>query len=91
MSGGGMTVGSKGGKGGSYFVVGFELKDAVEDWSLAVCPGVWFNGLVSRVLPFSDVYMTATLVEGEFMVPVSDHPIASQVSYSSVEFVDHLP
>lgn len=32
-------------------------------------------GFGSRPL-FSDVYMTATLVEGEFIVPVSDHPMA---------------
>ena len=32
-------------------------------------------GLVSRVL-FSEVYMTATLVDGESIVPVSDQPIA---------------
>lgn len=34
------------------------------------------GGLVLRFSPFSEVYMTATLVDGEFMVPVSDHPIA---------------
>lgn len=34
------------------------------------------EGFASRVL-FSELYMTATLVEGEFMVPVSDHPIAA--------------
>lgn len=29
-----------------------------------------------RPSPFSDVYITATFVEGEFIVPVSDHPMA---------------
>jgi hypothetical protein len=31
---------------------------------------------VLRPSPFSDVYITATFVEGEFIVPVSDHPMA---------------
>lgn len=35
-------------------------------------------GFVSRPVLFSDVYMTATFVEGEFIVPVSDQPIAAQ-------------
>ena len=39
--------------------------------------GTWGGGgFVLRPSPFSDVYMTATFVEGEFMVPVSDHPMA---------------
>jgi hypothetical protein len=40
------------------------------------------EGFVSRVLLlllFSALYMTATLVEGEFMVPVRDHPMATHV------------
>jgi hypothetical protein len=41
-------------------------------------------GFVSRALLLSDVYMTATLVDGEFMVPVSDHPIA-EAHVSSVK------
>jgi hypothetical protein len=28
------------------------------------------------LLLFSELYMTATLVDGEFIVPVRDHPIA---------------
>lgn len=36
--------------------------------------------LDSRPLPFSALYMTATFVDGEFMVPVSDQPIAAFVS-----------
>ena len=30
----------------------------------------------SLPLLVSELYMTATLVDGEFMVPVSDHPMA---------------
>lgn len=37
-------------------------------------------GFVSRpVLLLSDVYITATFVDGEFIVPVSDHPMAVKV------------
>jgi hypothetical protein len=36
--------------------------------------------LLSRALLFSEVYMTATFVEGEFIVPVSDQPIANNSS-----------
>lgn len=35
------------------------------------------TGLESRPFVASDVYMTATLVEGEFIVPVKDHPMAA--------------
>lgn len=34
----------------------------------------------SRPVLFSDVYITATFVDGEFMVPVSDHPMAVRLS-----------
>jgi hypothetical protein len=39
--------------------------------------GGFDDGFASRML-FSELYMTATLVEGEFMVPVRDHPIAGR-------------
>lgn len=29
---------------------------------------------------FSAVYITATLVEGEFMLPVNDHPMADELA-----------
>lgn len=46
--------------------------------SMEGCPGVVSTGgFASRPFVASDVYMTATLVEGEFMVPVRDHPIAA--------------
>jgi hypothetical protein len=59
----------------SNLIGGSDISDAMEGWVLA---GVALEGggLVIRVSPFSDVYMTATFVDGEFMVPVSDHPIA---------------
>ena len=42
--------------------------------------GLCCTGLASRPLPFSALYITATFVDGEFMVPVSDQPIATFVS-----------
>ena len=42
-------------------------------------------GFILRLSPFSDVYMTATLVDGEFIVPVSDHPIAMNLLVTGVE------
>jgi hypothetical protein len=40
--------------------------------------GFGFGGaaLALLLLLFSELYITATFVEGEFMVPVRDHPIA---------------
>jgi hypothetical protein len=38
--------------------------------------GFGFDGAALALLLFSELYMTATFVEGEFMVPVRDHPIA---------------
>lgn len=51
------------------------MSDAIEGCELA-CGG--FDGAAcgSRVLLFSELYMTATFVDGEFMVPVRDHPMA---------------
>lgn len=61
---------------GSNLMGGSDIRDAMEGCVLA---GVWWGGggFVVRPSPFSEVYMTATFVEGEFMVPVSDHPIAT--------------
>jgi hypothetical protein len=63
----------------SNLMGGFEMRDAMEGWELAGGGGgletVAFGALVLLPL-FSELYMTATLVEGEFMVPVRDHPIA---------------
>ena len=51
------------------------MSEAMEGCVLA---GERFDGagFVSRPELFSDVYMTATFVDGEFIVPVSDHPMA---------------
>jgi hypothetical protein len=54
---------------------GSEMRDAMEGWGRAL-EGVGL-GLEGLLLLFSDEYMTATLVEGEFMVPVRDQPIAA--------------
>ena len=58
---------------------GFDMSEAIEGCVLA---GERFDIVfVSRpLLLFSDVYMTATFVEGEFIVPVSDQPIAGRQS-----------
>lgn len=64
---------------GSNFIGGSDIKDAIEGCALAGT-GLRAGGFVARPSPFSEVYMTATLVEGEFMVPVRDHPIAVQES-----------
>jgi len=59
----------------SNFIWGSDITDAIEP---CVLDGGCFGGagFVLRLSPFSDVYMTATLVDGEFIVPVRDHPIA---------------
>jgi hypothetical protein len=82
-SGGGMDAELKGEKldgegrecGSSNLMGGSDIREAMEGWVLA---GSGFGGavLVLRPSPFSEVYMTATFVLGEFMVPVSDHPMA---------------
>ena len=84
IGGGGIAVESKGwndpGEGnagdGSNLMVGLASTDGSGDCLVFGGTGFGCSNLVSRAL-FSDVYMTATLVEGEFMVPVSDHPIAA--------------
>lgn len=63
-----------GGCEGSNLTGGFDMSEAIEGCVLA---GERFDVIfVSRPLLFSDVYITATFVEGEFIVPVSDQPIA---------------
>jgi hypothetical protein len=53
---------------------GSDIKEAMEGWVLA--DGFGGAAFVLRASPVSDVYITATLVEGEFIVPVNDHPMA---------------
>jgi hypothetical protein len=59
---------------GSNLRAGSDMSDAMEG-----C-GFGFGGaalvLLLLLLLFSELYITATFVEGEFMVPVRDHPIA---------------
>jgi len=59
----------------SNLMGGSEMSDAIEGCEL---DGGGFGGaaFVSRGWLFSELYITATLVDGEFMVPVRDHPIA---------------
>lgn len=60
------------------------MSEAIEGCVLA---GERFGGagFVSRpTLLLSEVYMTATFVEGEFIVPVSDHPMAAKKMLVSV-------
>ena len=83
--GGGMDVGLKEGKedgdgiaGVSNLMGGFDKMDAIEGCVL-VETGLELGGLASREV-LSEVYMTATFVDGEFIVPVSDHPMAILIS-----------
>jgi hypothetical protein len=57
---------------------GLEISDAIEGCELAGGGNLEPEGFEACVLLplFSELYMTATLVEGEFMVPVRDHPMA---------------
>jgi hypothetical protein len=52
-------------------VDGFESTDAIDGCVVSI------TGLESLPFAASDVYITATLVDGEFIVPVKDHPIAA--------------
>jgi hypothetical protein len=75
--------GGMGGCEGSKLTGGFDMSEAIEGCVLA---GERFDGagFDSRpVLLLSDVYMTATFVDGEFIVPVSDHPIAVEKSVAA--------
>lgn len=85
--GGGIALESKGRNGAEWFKgVGSNLVTAFNNvgvnggrpFTAGVCFGC--NGFSSRGLPFSEVYITATFVEGEFIVPVSDQPIATKTS-----------
>jgi hypothetical protein len=49
-----------------------ESTEAIDGCAVSVA------GLSSRPLVASDGYMTATLVDGEFIVPVNDQPIAAR-------------
>lgn len=79
--GGGMAVASKVVKGdgdgrdglGSNLAGGEGRSDVV---------GGWVAGLGVRASLLSEGYMTATWVDGEFMVPVRDHPIAVEMMSS---------
>jgi hypothetical protein len=62
---------------GSNLMGGSEISEAMDGWELAGGGGFDEDGFESRgLLLFSELYMTATLVDGEFIVPVRDHPIA---------------
>ena len=65
--------------GCSNLTGGFDMSAAIDGRVLA---GERLAGpdFVSRPVLFSDVYITATFVDGEFIVPVSDHPIAVRES-----------
>lgn len=76
-----------GGCDDSNLTGGFAMREAMEGCVLA---GECFDGadFISRPGGLSDVYMTATLVEGEFIVPVSDQPIAIEKSVAfSITFL----
>jgi hypothetical protein len=90
--GGGIVVGLKAAGGGKDSDEGCAeevrvlraMAAAVSDSTDAMdgCAGSFLT-FWSRLLA-SDVYITATFVEGEFMVPVKDHPIAAYVSKAGV-------
>lgn len=68
-----------GGCDDSNLTGGFDMSEAMEGCVLAG-EGFACAAFVSRPL-LSDVpvYMTAILVDGEFIVPVRDHPMAIEV------------
>ena len=85
FGGGGIVVGSKGGGGvwrekgeevgkGSNFS-GLESTEAIEGCVIVGAAGLGWGERGGLAL-LSEVYITATLVEGEFMVPVRDQPMA---------------
>jgi hypothetical protein len=57
----------------SNLMGGMDMRDAMEGCELAGGGGLETWGLLPLL---SELYMTATLVDGEFMVPVRDHPMA---------------
>ena len=52
------------------------MRDAIDGCTLAG-GGIDGTDFASWVLLLSEVYMTATFVECEFIVPVSDQPMAA--------------
>jgi hypothetical protein len=62
----------------SNLIGGLDIREAMEGCELAGGGGLETAGFKACVLLplFSELYITATLVEGEFIVPVRDHPIA---------------
>jgi hypothetical protein len=62
----------------SNLMGGLEMRDAIEGCELAGGGGLETGGFETSVLLplFSELYMTATFVDGEFIVPVKDHPMA---------------
>jgi hypothetical protein len=63
----------------SNLMGGTDMRDAIEGCELAGGGGwkaVAFETWVLLPL-FSELYITATFVDGEFMVPVRDHPMAT--------------
>lgn len=71
-----MVDGEESGCVGSNLTGGSEISEAMEGWEFAGGGFVGCAALVSRVLLLSELYITATFVEGEFIVPVRDQPIA---------------
>lgn len=62
---------------GSNLMGGSEMSEAMEGWEFAGGGGFDANIFESRgLLLFSELYITATFVDGEFIVPVRDHPMA---------------
>jgi hypothetical protein len=57
---------------------GSEMSEAMEGCELAGGGGFEDGSFGSRELLFSELYMTATFVDGEFIVPVRDHPMAAR-------------
>lgn len=51
------------------------MREAIEGWLFVI--GSIDCVVVASLALFSELYITATLVDGEFIVPVSDHPIAT--------------
>jgi hypothetical protein len=75
---------------GSNLTGGSEMREAIEGCELAGGGGFEDEGFASRAWLFSELYMTATFVEGEFMVPVRDHPMAVEVLASVFDMMPTL-
>lgn len=62
----------------SNFTGGSDMSDAIEGCEFAGTIGLVDEPFGSRMLVLlSELYMTATFVDGEFIVPVRDHPMAA--------------